>query len=423
MPPSKSDAEKIINALRQGTVPQRGLEHFAVGLDAPMGALRECLEYCGKGNGAYKFIRGPYGSGKTFLSSLLGSEAFDKKFLVSKVVVSPEVPLYKPHSLYRALCQNLSVAGQENGLSGLVIPWLVAVESQVIELEGRDEDSPDFVDAVGRRVETLLAGIAEKSGRMAQALRAFHRLRFQGEFAKANDLLDWLSADPHVSANANKFANIKGSVEADDVFPFLRGLLEIIRYRNKGLVLILDEVETQRRLRADVRKKGWESLRGWLDALGEARLPGLLLLATGTPELFDAPNGIREHAPLHQRIYVDFSGEGPPNYLQAQIPLPPFDRARLLLVGARVRDIYRLLAKNPDRVEKKVTTAYLDRLADAFGEHFKGRFSVTPRLFLRRLVDVLDRVDREESFDLMRDGGVSESWIKELGNEEELGEQ
>ena len=66
------------------TVPQKGLEHFAVGLDDPMRALRNKLEQCAQGGSGYKFIRGPYGAGKTFLASLVGSEAFDKKYRIWK---------------------------------------------------------------------------------------------------------------------------------------------------------------------------------------------------------------------------------------------------------------------------------------------------------------------------------------------------
>ncbi len=418
--PGRQDAERIIHALRQGTVPQRGLEHFAVGLDAPMAALRENLEHCAKGNGAYKFIRGPYGSGKTFLASLVGSEAFDRRFLVSKVVVSKnETPLYRPLSVYRRLCQNLLYAGQEGGMPSLIHQWLNDLENQVVELEAIDEDSPDFVEAVGRRVETQLAGVAERSGRLAHALRAYHRLRFQGEFAPAGHVLDWLSGDPHVSAKAKDAAGVRGDLQADDVLPFLRGLLEVIRFRNRGLVLIIDETETQLRLRKDLRTNSWEALRSWVDALDANLLPGLLMLVTGTPELFDSAEGIRELKPLHQRIYVDFEGQSGVNYLQAQIPLPPFGRERLLEVGARIRELYLLLAQHPEQVTGRVTPAYLSELVGQFEAQFPGQLSVTPRLFLRKLVDVLDRADRSESFDPARDGGLTRSWLEELLNEEE----
>jgi len=70
-PPLSRDTRlSIVHALRSGTVPAEGLEHFAVGLEPQMEALREQWEFVSRGHGQYRFLRGPYGSGKTFLAAL-----------------------------------------------------------------------------------------------------------------------------------------------------------------------------------------------------------------------------------------------------------------------------------------------------------------------------------------------------------------
>lgn len=389
------EAQKIVDALRQGTVPQKGLEHYAVGLDEPMRALRDRLKLCSQGGGSYKFIRGPYGSGKTFLASLVGSEAFDQKFLVSKVVISTkETPLFKPLTVYRSVCKNLLYSGQEGGLTTLIHQWLYELEQQVVDLEGVDEDSPDFLERVGQRIETQLASVEKRSGRLGAVLRAYQRLRFQGRFADAQALLDWLSGDPHVASAARQEAGVKGDLKDEDWKPFLQGLLEVIRFRNAGLVIILDEVETQQGVRSDWRKQGWETLRAWVDAIDQSEFPGLLLIVTGTPELFESSEGLRELEPLHQRIHVDFDDKGPVNYLQAQIPLPAFDNERLLAVGAKVRDIYP--AKNRARVTAKISGRYLEALAARLLRDEEG---LSPRKFLRTLIDEIDKVDQNETYD------------------------
>ena len=109
----------IVNALRSGTVPPEGLEHFAVGLDAPMKALQEQRAYVKQGKSAYKFIRGSYGSGKTFLSSLAAAEALEDGFLTSKVVISvADTPMYRLSEVYRKLCQNLTLPGRQEVIPG-----------------------------------------------------------------------------------------------------------------------------------------------------------------------------------------------------------------------------------------------------------------------------------------------------------------
>ena len=61
---------EIIDALRRGTVPQRSLDTFAVGLESFEKALDEELETVAGGAGHFKAVRGEYGSGKTFCNCL-----------------------------------------------------------------------------------------------------------------------------------------------------------------------------------------------------------------------------------------------------------------------------------------------------------------------------------------------------------------
>lgn len=65
----KQESIGIINALRRGTVPQSGLSRLAVGLSAEERVISSQLEYVAGGHADCKFVRGEYGSGKTFLIS------------------------------------------------------------------------------------------------------------------------------------------------------------------------------------------------------------------------------------------------------------------------------------------------------------------------------------------------------------------
>jgi hypothetical protein len=59
---------EIIEALRIGAVPKRGLELFATGLERFEEAIDEELEAVAAGRGRFKAVRGDYGAGKTFFS-------------------------------------------------------------------------------------------------------------------------------------------------------------------------------------------------------------------------------------------------------------------------------------------------------------------------------------------------------------------
>jgi hypothetical protein len=148
-----------------------------------------------------------------------------------------------------------------------------------------------------------------------------------------------------------------------------------------------------------------------LDEVDGGRFPGLYLLITGTPAFFDGPQGVQRLAPLAQRLATDFTTDARfDNPRAVQLRLAGFDRARLLELGGRVRDIYVQHDSNADRIRARVDDAYVSTLADAVTGSLGGRVGVAPRIFLKKLVgDVLDRVDQFDDFDPRRDYALTVS--------------
>lgn len=402
-PINKTTAIGIINALRAGTVPSEGLEHFAVGLDQQMGVLREQREWVASGHAAFKFVRGGYGSGKTFLTSLAAAEALENNFLASKVVISgADTPLYKLPSVYRSMCQNLSLTDRKGGsLQTLVDRWLFRLEDQVIEIDGVDEENPDFANTVAKKVETNLVRVGERAGRLSVCLKAYHKAKLENRFSDARGLLDWMSGDNKVGFDVKKLADVTGRVEGWDVLPFLRGWLELMEGSGyAGLLLVLDEVETILRLRRPERMKSLEVLRQLIDAVENNELPGLHLVLTGTPDFFDGPMGVPSLQPLYERIKVTGHEDEPSNLRQPQITLPTLDRERLRLVAGKIRSLYP--TNHPELLETRVPDAFITALVDNMTEGFGGRIEVVPRLFLREFVHILDLVDQHADYDPLR---------------------
>ena len=59
---------EVVSALRKGTVPQRGLEALAVGLDWFGPAVTDELADVAAGGAVFKAVRGEYGCGKSFFA-------------------------------------------------------------------------------------------------------------------------------------------------------------------------------------------------------------------------------------------------------------------------------------------------------------------------------------------------------------------
>ncbi|MFA5508922.1 MAG: BREX system ATP-binding domain-containing protein, partial [Vulcanimicrobiota bacterium] len=279
--PEWAARQDIVKALRSGTVPAAGLEHIAVGLEPQIAAVEELLDYAASGRSAYKFIRGAYGAGKTFLSTLACSRALESGFLTTTVVVSRvETPLYKPAQVYRKACLGLSTHSRQGGaLQSLLDRWLYSLEEKVLQFDGLEEEDPRFGQVVAEKVEQALTPLGERAGRMVACLRAYHSCQLEGDYASSRALLDWLSGEDKVASTVKRLAGVTGSLDNTDALVFLRGLLELIRTAgHKGLVLVLDEVETVSRLRSTERMKSLEVLRTLVDALDKNEFPGLVLL-------------------------------------------------------------------------------------------------------------------------------------------------
>src|SRR3979409_2277382 len=105
------ESSAIVNALRSGLVPRQGLEHFATGLEALASAVNQELDFVSGGKGLSKWIRGEYGTGKTFAARYLCARARQRKFAPSEAQISiNDTPLHPLEAVYRRLIERLETA-------------------------------------------------------------------------------------------------------------------------------------------------------------------------------------------------------------------------------------------------------------------------------------------------------------------------
>lgn len=128
--------------------------------------------------------------------------------------------------------------------------------------------------------------------------------------------------------------------------------------------------------------------------------PGLYLLITGTPAFFEGRQGIQLLPPLADRLHTDFSRDPRfDNPRAPQLRLTGFDLDRLVELGGRVRDLFCAGLDDADRVRHVADDEFLRRFASAVAGGLGGRVGIAPRLFLRKLVDVLDVIELHPDFD------------------------
>ncbi len=410
---SERDVEHVFERLRSGVVPERGLEAFAVGIDRQRGEIHRQLGLAQRREGTFKFLRGGYGCGKTFLARLAVLDAQTRGFATSFVVVSDnDLHFHRFDDVYRKVVQELGTRSCPRGaFADLIDRWIARVEDALIA-GGADEESPDFDARVMQRMDEAMA--SKTGGRvpedMTRVLRTVFSLKQEGRLSEAGALLSWLSGSENVAAGAKKIAGVKGDVGSREAMDYLLGLLEIVKAAGyRGLVIVIDEVETILRMRRDVRGKSLNGIRQIIDAAD--RYPGLLWIFTGTPELFDTRRGAAGLQPLDDRIRFQVQG-GFVNPRQAQLELKPFDPRRLKEVALKLREIY----PTADREElaRKVTDEFIDLLVADVSQGFSGDVGVVPRQFLRQLVDFLDLATDHDDFEPMKAKGFEPRDLNEV---------
>lgn len=405
---SAARRREVVDALRRGTVPQSGLDLFAVGLDRFEAAIDDDVATVARGGSAFHAIRGEYGSGKTFFARWLAERAKRAGLATTEVQISEtETPLHRLETVYRRLTERLATAThQPSALRAVVDSWFYTLEEEILDAgEVADDDGKALAAAVDELMEQRLADVARTTPAFAAALRGYREARAAGDAAMAEALIAWLGGQKSVAASARRAAGVRGDLDHFGALGFLQGLLTVLRdCGHPGLLVVLDEIETLQRVRGDVREKALNALRQLLDEIDTGRFPGLFLVITGTPAFYDGQQGVQRLPPLAQRLATDFTTDPRFDSPRAvQLRLAGFDLPRLGELGRNVRDLYAGAARNPERITARVGDAYLGELATAVTGGLGGKVGVAPRLFLRKLVaDVLDRVDEFEEFDPRR---------------------
>jgi hypothetical protein len=393
----REQARDTVDALRQGVVPECNLDLIAVGQDAARDHLLELLDHVQTGRSQFKFIRGAYGSGKTFLCSWLREQAFKNDFAVATVCIGPDQPLSDLPVFFSGLVNGLRIPEKRDAsaLADILESWALAIHKKTARIEGlapfNINTRTQLAALVQDRIGDELEAISVHNPGFGVALQAFYRARLDRDDERAPTALAWLRGSRSLSAQALGAIGVRGQLEGDQVFARMRALLQVIAAGHlRGLLLIVDELESVRRFpHARQREAAYETIRLLIDESGENGLPGCLLLCTGTDAFFDDSRyGLQSYEALANRVSTPSGVEGHVSVRQPVIALDGLDRAWLLSVALRVRRIHGTAYGWP--ADERMPDTTLERLVDHWTRFGDDKIDRLPRPILRELVNVLD---------------------------------
>jgi len=406
MPKDQFICESIMRALKSGLVPSRGIDRIAVGRDGELKQMRRDLEFVKNGGAWVRFVSGDYGVGKTFLCSLLREEAWKEGFVVSAVDIGREVPFHKFEVIYHQIMEGMRTDHFRDvpAFEFIVQEWLFNLEKEVQRSRGLNPLNPEHRTEISKIVEhqinEQLANVRIYDTSFANALRGYYMASQQSNEVVATAAIGWLKGEPNVPADLRKAFNIRGSVDKENAFNFLRAMAAlVVRIGYAGLVVLFDEGELLRSIaRSDSRRAAFENIRLLMDKTAQSEFGHCGFIVAGTEDLFnDDLRGIPSYQALHDRLKPERGKRRSRDVRQPLIQLEGFDRPKLHEVALKVREVHGVAYgwQANERLTDEVLTRLIEDTIARFGEKFK----TVPRGFLKVLVDVLDELEQDPQLD------------------------
>jgi hypothetical protein len=374
-----------------------GLAKFAVGRQAELAELEQHLEFVSQGKSGLKFLSGDYGSGKSFFCALVRERAFDKGFASSTIIVSPDAPLGKLEVIVGKTFDGIRVPEKRTacGLADLLERWLFQMMKKAATLEGLNISDPKAFGRLSaivlKKIEEELSVVQGLEASFVNAVKTYLHARVQRDGVLINDVLGWLKRSANLGTSRKNQIGVRGDISPAAALSFLKGLLVILRSSGlAGLVWVVDEVETVQRLpNSRQREASYESLRILVDQVAENAFPGLFLIVTGTPRLFEDPRyGIPSYQALKDRITKLSFPNGRHSVRQPVLTLQGFDFGLLLEVAKKIREIHG--SAYNWQSDQRLTDDQVTHLAELAVSAFSGHIERTPRVFLREIVHLCD---------------------------------
>ena len=387
-------ARAIIEDLREGSVPVDSVPLFTVGRQNWLKLIEEDLDqYIAEGGAKVRFVNGDYGDGKTHFMSVVRHLAREKGFAVSFVVLTREIPVHKFEVVYQEIVRQLDGGGEGKGIRALVDGWLDGLEEGLAG-EGFD----DKLNALGEE----LRGLPGMDFNFANALVGVADLRYRpaGEGDAEEErgggqevLYQWLEGGK-VSKRALKPFQVFEALDKTNGKRFLGALVSLLRHLgHKGLVLLMDELETVMAQSTSIRNASYENVRLLMDNAEQASYMHIFMSII--PDVILAEKGFRSYDALWSRVRS--IGEGKRlNYRSVVVDLhrTPLEQKELVTLGLRLCRIHELAYRweagdgvNEGLIKKQCAA-----------QKRMGLLSEV-RLFIKQVIRLLDMAEQGEAPD------------------------
>ncbi|MGY4111928.1 ATP-binding protein [Aeribacillus sp. SP014] len=351
----KRDSSAILNALSGGVVPSRGLQYIMVGRAEEAKQILSDLKNIKEGASIIKLFIGPFGSGKSFIQSLIKQIAFNEKFVVANADFTPERRLYgsegKAVATYTELMKNLSTATspEGNALPAILDKWISDVQSKIAEdkYNGMVEfDNEEFVKDVQTEITKIVSKMDELTG--GYDFSRILNLYFKGFVEDDNELqrqaIRWLRGEYSTKTEARADLGVRTIIDDNNYYDYLKVMSQFVKQIGySGLVINLDEaINLYKITHPQTREKNYETILKIYNDTLQGNVEGLYITIGGTPEfLEDERKGLFSYGALKRRLQTNpFETKEHRDLSQPVIKLTPLTHDETYVLLQKLRDIH-----------------------------------------------------------------------------------
>lgn len=385
----RRDRDTIIQSLRAGVVPKRGLQHIQVGRVNEIKALINNLDSIIDGGTFFKLIIGEYGSGKTFFIQLVKTIALEKGLITIHADLSPERRLQasggQARNLYSELMRNLATRTKPDGnaLASVVEKFITVSRQQA--------------DANGKTVEEILSeklnSLCEYVGGydFANVIAAYWRGYNESNDALKQDAVRWLRGEYSTKTEARKNLDVRNIIDDHSFYDHLKLMSLFVKLAGyDGLLVCLDEMVNLYKLSNTVaRNANYEQILRILNDCLQGGSENIGFLLGGTPEfLFDPRKGLYSYEALQSRLAENSfaKAQGLVDYNAPALHMTNLSQEDLYILLSKLRDIFNSGIDSPIQIPDEALEAFMSHCFNKIGDsYFK-----TPRNTIKAFLDLMD---------------------------------
>jgi hypothetical protein len=304
-------ATQVVESLRKGIPPQRGVDLYSVGNEKLMEGVKKFHLNGIADRGIIRFVSGSWGAGKTHFFRQLREAAFQGDCLVSNVELdTSSSALNKFQSVFAAIVRQIATPSYYAGHATLeAAPFGTVVRESLAWLATGSRQIGDEIpyEQYTKTIEKLMAdhGIDIDFKKMIQKYWETFLPEAPDPAAieqTRGEILQWFSGEGSVGALRKRFG-VSKIVSKENAKLMHQSLAAFVRLSGyKGLLILFDEAEqAYSAMRKSALRDAHNNLLSLINNIES--LPGLFLLYATTPDFFSDPkHGIVVFGALSGRI-------------------------------------------------------------------------------------------------------------------------